>query len=521
LQGAAHDFPARLNHFVAAAAGKLGSAAEIVESRTVLPFYLRFAGSALVAAVLRASADASSGALKFQLGLLTSRFRANHPLKACSACMEEDEQLHGTAYWRRLHQLPGVWVCLRHRQWLLASDLKATGVLRFHWILPAQARLSARDEPEPAGPAFALAEMVAGVVARKGLSLDPRVLALAHRRCLHVQGLTAGSAHRLKHVEAGQRYAHFLQDLPKTEQLGGVPASSAQASREVARLIAKVRGGTHPLRHLLLSTWLYGSFEELLIRYTVASEPVEPERGADMFASSDQAPSEQHRRKLMLAQHIQAGMSVTRASREVGVDTQTGMAWAASLGIASPRRPKVLTSEVRATLTRLLARGVSKAQVAKAGMVSTQTITQLLRTEVGLHEAWKQAQFERSRQQHRRRWLRFVTANPLSGVKAARLAQPAVYAWLYRNDRDWLREQTMAMAKAARSPTARVDWDQRDRWLSDEVRRVALELHEALPSCRIRLFQLYQKLPELKAKLFKLDRLPLTRLALYAAVGER
>jgi len=105
-------------------------------------------------------------------------------------------------------------------------------------------------------------------------------------------------------------------------------------------------------------------------------------------------------------------------------------------------------------------------------------------------------------------------------VTAARLAEPAVYAWLYRNDHNWLKTQTLAMERVVRGPQARVDWDQRDRQLSDQVKRVALELHEAEPKLRIKLFQIYQRLPELKAKLFKLDRLPLTRSELYAVVGK-
>ena len=52
------------------------------------------------------------------------------------------------------------------------------------------------------------------------------------------------------------------------------------------------------------------------------------------------------------------------------------------------------------------------------------------------------------------------------------------------------------------------------------MRRVALELHEAEPDRRIKLFQIYQRLPELKAKLFKMDRLPLTRSALYSVLGK-
>ena len=114
-QGCAHDFPARLSHFLEAAGLALGSVDDVVEARTVLPFYLRFAGPTLAERVIHAATQTSAGALKFQLGLLTSRFRANHPMKACRACMEEDRRDHATAYWHRAHQLPGVWVCLRHR----------------------------------------------------------------------------------------------------------------------------------------------------------------------------------------------------------------------------------------------------------------------------------------------------------------------------------------------------------------------------------------------------------------------
>ncbi|KRD20246.1 hypothetical protein ASE39_25460 [Acidovorax sp. Root267] len=76
------------------------------------------------------------------------------------------------------------------------------------------------------------------------------------------------------------------------------------------------------------------------------------------------------------------------------------------------------------------------------------------------------------------------------------------------------------MAKAARSSGRRVDWDTRDSELSIQVRQVALHLVTEDAVKRIKLFQLYQKIPELKAKLSKLDRLPLTRSAIYSALGK-
>jgi hypothetical protein len=42
--------------------------------------------------------------------LLTSRFRAHHPLKACEYCFVEDVRDHGWAYWHPQVQVtPRVW----------------------------------------------------------------------------------------------------------------------------------------------------------------------------------------------------------------------------------------------------------------------------------------------------------------------------------------------------------------------------------------------------------------------------
>lgn len=101
------------------------------------------------------------------------------------------------------------------------------------------------------------------------------------------------------------------------------------------------------------------------------------------------------------------------------------------------------------------------------------------------------------------------------------MAEPATYAWLYRNDRDWLSERTGDMAKEARRPQSRVDWDTRDRELADLVRVTALSLVEVERVRRIKLHHLYQRIPELKAKLNTLDRLPLTRAVIFDVVGPR
>jgi hypothetical protein len=514
MQGSAHDFPARLGHFVAVSDGRLGNIHDIVEERSVLPLYMRFTTANLVENVLEAAGKSSAGSLKFQLGLLTSRFRANHPLKGCPVCMTENMRDHSTSFWHREHQMPGVWVCRLHGCRLLASDLKATGVSRFHWLLPTRSQFPVHDDSPPSVSAIRLAEMVIDLVSMRSLRLSPQVLCLTYRAVLRDRGLLAGSNQRLRHGDAGRSYAAFVAPLLSLQQLDGLPASVDGAAGEIARLVGPVRSGIHPLRHLALSAWLFRDSKELLEQYEAVGSLACAALGPEDTIRDVHAVGNEDRRSQFFA-HISAGASVTGAARHAGIDPTTGMAWAAAQGISTPRRAKHLKADIRMALIALLRSGASKAQAAESAKVSQTTITTVLRTEVGLHDAWKQAQFTNTQCSMRTKWECVITTNPLSGVKAARMSEPAIYAWLYRNDRDWLTAQTVAMVKAARNPQARVDWDKRDRNLADQVRRVALRLFEAKPDGRIKLFELYQQLPELKAKLFKLDRLPLTRAAIF------
>lgn len=511
-QGCAHDFPARLEHFCQISGQALGSAESIVEHHTILPLYLRFANADHAQKAILAVCGGSVGSLKFQLGLLTSRFRANHPMKACPVCMHNDRERFATAYWHREHQLPGVWVCRHHGCWLTSSDLKSTGVARFQWMLPTSAQFPQIDATPPSHSAIRLGNMVVSVGTTAGLHFTADILSQAFREALHRKGLLKGTTHRLKREAAGHSYAEFLKPLLRIEQLGALPASVDMASTDISRLLGARTSGIHPMRQLALAAWLFEDLGDLL-----AASASEITREVKIGRLSSSKVSDD--RKETFFSLLASGNSATSAARSVGVDTTTGLAWCAIRGIASARRPKTVTSELRAKLSALLRRGRDKAEVAAVGKVSVQTITTLLRTEVGLHEAWKQAGFEKAQRRNRRLWTRAMSDHPLSGVKAARMRAPAVYAWLYRNDRDWLAARQLEMVTAETTGRRCIDWDARDTELATLVRQVALELKKNNPDARIKLFQLYQKIPELKAKLSKLDRLPLTRAATYSALA--
>ena len=112
--GTQHDIPSGLGQLECRTRGQWGSASTLAARRTLMRFYEPFVDEQLFDEAIASMRAPSVAHLKFRLGLLTSRFRANHPLKACRVCMEQDRHDHGWAYWHLPHQYPGVWVCPVH-----------------------------------------------------------------------------------------------------------------------------------------------------------------------------------------------------------------------------------------------------------------------------------------------------------------------------------------------------------------------------------------------------------------------
>ncbi|SAK74358.1 hypothetical protein AWB75_04136 [Caballeronia catudaia] len=99
------------------------SAIEIAERFTLLPYFTRF-----VAPQVKESAYASTirGGLPRPyaiLGLLRTTVKCADKLRFCAQCVEEDVSAGREPYWRRVHQLPGVFICTRHRTLLRISDV--------------------------------------------------------------------------------------------------------------------------------------------------------------------------------------------------------------------------------------------------------------------------------------------------------------------------------------------------------------------------------------------------------------
>src|SRR5690606_28838327 len=175
-------------------------------------------------------------------------------------------------------------------------------------------------------------------------------------------------------------------------------------------------------------------------------------------------------RRIRAIELLAGGASARSVGRTVGADTHTVQVWATQAGITTPHRSR----KVRSAIVSLLTRGTSKIEVAKATGVSVQTVTRILCTEIGLSERWHQAKQQKAQAQARKEWLSMCRRRPRWGTSQLRAALPDVYAWLYRNDREWL----IANRQEARrsSEDRRLNWCARDQSLACEISE-ALRIH--------------------------------------------
>ena len=272
-QGALHDLPGNIGEFARRTGGILGEATEIARRRTVLAPYLPFLPHQ--AAVMAISALIETGVhnLKARLGLLTKGQRANHPLRACAACMQADKIEHCTMYWHREHQLPAVWVCPIHMEPLHTSDYKSEWLARYRWGLPIDPHVHLLPSGAASNDATIDAALQVANIAIKlaNLTENFRFSETGIARCYR-QGLTEKGfgdvGQESETAQAQHAYYHSLKSIQGIAPSSALPSSAEAAGTHIRRALDEKNLSPQIHRHVALIRWLFEDFDTFLTRYS-------------------------------------------------------------------------------------------------------------------------------------------------------------------------------------------------------------------------------------------------------------
>ncbi|WP_411381759.1 TnsD family Tn7-like transposition protein [Pseudomonas sp. MPB26] len=394
-----------------------GNADSILLHHTIFSVFVPFQNKIKIEDAIITIKGDRIDSLKYRLGLVSSGFGAEHPLKACTYCMREDVYAHGIAYWHLTHQYPGVLICPRHQAWLMVSTKSRRWSGRFEWSLPTKDCLihQACSQKLWLRPVFlSLANNVIDLaVIGRVMSLESCAVAATYRTAV-LQG--GRSASLLDRIEPLRRF-HLFESLPQDEK---------STESFMNQLIRTPRRSIHPLKHLVLIDWLFDDLHSFLQSYKA-----EVARSAQQVAS---APSR--------APDKRVSLSSSPAKKAL--------------------RPKRLKGQLKEDLLSKLAEGVSKQVLCDEFQISVSTINKLLLAHPATYAMALKARHCREIDEHRSQWQHLHSLYPELGVQALRDTMPPLYAWLYRNDKAWLIAEVQTFAKPAHVNKRHVDWEARD-----------------------------------------------------------
>lgn len=412
---------------------------DVALDHTLLPFFLSADGPAKArrAALVASVGEDQASHLEQTLGIAASRVAKPRHLRYCAACAREERARAGEAYWHRAHQLPGVLVCPDHGTPLSVSEAPVAPVVR---SAPLAAEQIIQPDRDPVEPVSAAARPVAWQIARYcQQGLDGASVGLPQ---LQVQVEVAGFGRRHGTLqELHERFESFVgRELLESIEPGWNPGEPLSWVMHIRRKPRKV---LHPTRFHLMRLFL-DSLRALPAPSPFGTGPwpcpnwLAPHFGERVVEDMTLVIDRRHPERVIGRFACSCGMNFTRFAQD------------------PPDRRSI---RIRAfghlfsnRAAELAAKGLSVAAIAAALKVHWKTAKRLMDEPVG-------AKPETADQL---RWSKLVAQYPGKGVSYLRNLEPALYARIYRRDRQWLRRHT-PRPKRTRLAPARVDWEARDQ----------------------------------------------------------
>ncbi|MCZ8295227.1 MAG: TnsD family Tn7-like transposition protein [Hylemonella sp.] len=481
---------------------------QILDFGTLFPYHRPFLTSHRHDTVRHALIYGDGKGLKTQMGRIANRFGANPSLRFCAKCVEDSIAHYGSPYWDRRHQLPGVSCCIRHRIQLQRQPPLSQRTDRQRFVVLANWN-AAQPHIRACERQLRFAELSEALLSATLPVIDASKRASIY---LHAALKLGFETHRGRFDCSGLAEAvrQRFEDFHGFEHRERLLTSSAHPLGWIRDLIKRPERSVHPICHLLLIEFLFGSISSFATACSITNNGMTAIAGV-IRAQQVRPPSStllqtisDTEREALLCD---SSLSCRQVASLIGKSVTTVVVQRRMRGIPIRERRKSLNNAGIEKVRAELRSGDPLPVVAIRSSVSLSTVYRIL------------AQYPSDRQpnstqnstpkvtERRQRWLSTMSAQEHAGVNAIRAAAPADYAWLYRHDRAWLMSTTKPIKKLPESGT-RIDWAQRDAELSQKAMAYAATLRNQSSPTRVTKTRLLRPLGESMVRK-NVHRLPL------------
>ncbi len=227
------------------------SASELLWKHTVFPYATAYVDEATYGRAIKSALSdvepASNGTLA-QNAILSIEY-----WRFCHRCVTEDMARHGESYWRRSHNLPGVWVCSTHHVYLNTTDLSVALASRAPLTLPHEADGKPIRVRRPL-PVLTQISQRSALLINRTQGAPPRWSADLYRTIAQESGWLAADAElnaealsKLISMKCGRAYISNLGLAERVSSHGGWSALMMRPGTKVPFV---------PLKHVVLTSVL-------------------------------------------------------------------------------------------------------------------------------------------------------------------------------------------------------------------------------------------------------------------------
>ena len=462
-----------------------GTVDELLDAGTLLPYHRPFLTELRYESVRQTLLRGNGKGLKTQMGRVANRFGANPSLRWCAQCSTNSLVRHGSPYWMRRHQLPGVSCCTIHGIQLQHVQL-STRTNSQQLILPSPAATMPQQQQQRAdAQQLRFAALSEELLVSELPVINPKQRSTAYRDAAMALGYRSRHG-RVDYPGLSVAVRRQFGDFEGFDHRERLLSTSARPLRWIADLIERSDRSAHPICHLVLIDFLFGSvaaFKNACTALSHADTPTAREAALQFSYVEDRSPAAPPAIDSEAVLQDTA-LSCRRAARMLGKSVTTIVSQRRARGIAIRERRKSITPAVMKRIRLELNTSTPPSIVASRCGVSVSTVYRVRAQLPSSGPTQLVQRLEEETAMRRRRWTMALNSCRAAGGKAARGIAPADYAWLYRHDREWLASTTMT-ARRPRVPRARVDWAERDAQLTELMLKHLEVLRSETPPTRI------------------------------------
>ncbi|MBD2048750.1 TniQ family protein [Coleofasciculus sp. FACHB-64] len=507
---------------------------DLIYKHTLYPLYSPFLPANRSNQILKSMKGDSGGDIHTRAGIMASSITMPKYFRFCPSCRDEDLKNYGELYWHRIHQIPGVLVCPFHSEVLQDSLFSLQGFNKHEYYAASTDNCSLTKEqsifsPETLKKLLVLAKDSWWLLNSEVASQEPQWFRKQYTNLMIEQRLATATG-RIQQKKLIDSFLFFYGH----EMLSTVYSlvTDKNTNNWISSIVRKHRKSFHPIRHLLMIRFLKKSVEDFFkqdTEYKPFGEP--PWLCLNAAAEHYRQPVVTNlvitlccdTKKPVGTFSCSCGMVYCRTELDetdrdklrIGKVKTFGQLWEHKL----KEFVEVEKLGLRETARRLnVDPGTIKRYVSLLKL-TTYWQTRKENDFVGLQEAPEihpnsttELKFK-----HKQDWIALQAQNPEASKTTLRKLVPATYIWLYRNDREWLNQNSPALQVAVPS-VVRVDWHKRDRQVLTQVQEGVRSLLNTDKPERISISRIGKTVGLLGLLEQHLDKMPLTKAYLESVV---